>query len=108
MSMPLRIASSPGETHAQEEYRRTWRRGSLRVGLPEPTGSYIVRKLGDNRIEVPSNLDYILEIENLAVYHRDPFDRILIAQAIAEPAFLYTADQRLSPYSELVRQIDAG
>jgi PIN domain nuclease of toxin-antitoxin system len=36
---------------------------------------------------------------------RDPFDRVLIAQAIVEPATLYTADQRLVPYSDLVRRV---
>jgi len=44
-------------------------------------------------------------VAKLPHLHRDPFDRVLIAQAIAEPAFLYTADPRLAPYSELVRQI---
>jgi PIN domain nuclease of toxin-antitoxin system len=44
-------------------------------------------------------------VAELPLLHRDPFDRVLVAQAIAEPAFLYTADRRLSPYSELVRQI---
>ncbi len=46
-------------------------------------------------------------VADLPLLHRDPFDRVLIAQAIAEPAFLYTADPRLLPYSELVRQIPA-
>jgi PIN domain nuclease of toxin-antitoxin system len=40
--------------------------------------------------------------------HRDPFDRLLIAQAIAEPAPLYTADDALPPYSELVRLVGQG
>jgi hypothetical protein len=31
----------------------------------------------------------------------------LIAQAIAEPAMLYTSDARLASYSELVRQVGA-
>lgn len=44
-------------------------------------------------------------VAELPLLHRDPFDRVLIAQAIAEPAFFYTRDPRLSPYSELVRQI---
>ena len=46
-------------------------------------------------------------VAELALSHRGPFDRVLIAQAIAEPAFLYTADPRLAPYSELVRQVGA-
>ena len=46
-------------------------------------------------------------VADLPLLHRDPFDRVLTAQAIAEPAFLYTADPRLAPYSQLVRQIPA-
>ena len=41
------------------------------------------------------------------VISRDPFDRILVAQAMVEPAMLYTADNRLVRYSELVRRIAA-
>ena len=37
--------------------------------------------------------------------HRDPFGRVLVAQAIVEPAMLHTADPRLPPYSDLVRRI---
>jgi PIN domain nuclease of toxin-antitoxin system len=35
-------------------------------------------------------------------HHRDPFDRLLVAQAISEPAKLLTADVALMPYSDLV------
>jgi PIN domain nuclease of toxin-antitoxin system len=45
-------------------------------------------------------------VADLPLLHRDPFDRVLVAQAIAEPAFLYTADPRLPPYSQLVRRIE--
>lgn len=41
----------------------------------------------------------------LPLLHRDPFDHMLIAQAISEPALFYTADTQLAPYSELVRLI---
>jgi PIN domain nuclease of toxin-antitoxin system len=65
--------------------------GKLR--LPHPAGPYIVRKLGDNRIEVlPIKLDHVLWIENLEIHHRDPFDRILIAQSLEEKLPLVTAD----------------
>lgn len=46
-------------------------------------------------------------VAELPLLHRDPFDRVLVAQAIIEAAFLFTADQRLSPYSDLVRQVGA-
>ena len=41
----------------------------------------------------------------LPPHHRDPFDRMLVAQAMAEPAHLLTADSALGQYSELVRVI---
>src|SRR5271156_5197365 len=64
-----------------------------KLPLPEPAGSYIVRKLGENRIDVlPIKLDHVLRIENLAVHHRDPFDRILIAQSLEENLPIMTSD----------------
>jgi PIN domain nuclease of toxin-antitoxin system len=47
-------------------------------------------------------------VGRLQLLHRDPFDRLLVAQAIVEPAALYTADQQLVPYSYLVRHIGAN
>lgn len=54
-------------------------------------------------IELPVRSDVAARVADLPLIHRDPFDRLLVAQAIAEPAVLYTADARLSAYSELVR-----
>lgn len=39
---------------------------------------------------------------DLPLLHRDPFDRLLVAQAIGGPFRLITADTRLAAYSELV------
>lgn len=41
-------------------------------------------------------------VDRLAAHHRDPFDRMLIAQAIHEPLRLLTGDHQLAAYSELV------
>jgi PIN domain nuclease of toxin-antitoxin system len=41
-------------------------------------------------------------VEQLPLHHRDPFDHLLIAQAMSEPARLFTADPVLARYSELV------
>ena len=41
----------------------------------------------------------------LALHHHDPFDRLLIAQAISEAAHLITADGQLPQYSELIVQV---
>jgi PIN domain nuclease of toxin-antitoxin system len=44
-------------------------------------------------------------VGRLPLLHRDPFDRVLVAQAIVEPATLYTADRQLVAYSDLVRHV---
>lgn len=38
-------------------------------------------------------------------YHRDPFDRLLIAQAVCEQVRLYTTDGLLTQYSDLVETV---
>jgi len=46
-----------------------------------------------------------LQVADLPLHHRDPFDRLLIAQAIAEDLVLVTADERIHAYD--VQTIDA-
>lgn len=55
--------------------------------------------------ELPVRAATALLVAKLPLRHRDPFDRLLIAQAISEPANLYTADAQLEAYSELVKRI---
>ena len=55
--------------------------------------------------ELPVRSAAALVVATLPHHHRDPFDRLLVAQAITEPARLYTADAALAPYSELVVQV---
>jgi PIN domain nuclease of toxin-antitoxin system len=44
-------------------------------------------------------------VADLPLLHRDPFDRLLIAQAIEQPAALYTADDILTGYTDLVQRV---
>lgn len=41
-------------------------------------------------------------VDSLPRHHRDPFDRLLVAQALAEPLRLVTADKALAIYGEIV------
>ena len=41
-------------------------------------------------------------LHGLPMHHRDPFDRMLVVQAMSEPLHLLTHDAALAPYSELV------
>lgn len=43
-------------------------------------------------------LEHILKIKQLPLFHRDPFDRILIAQSIIEDIPLITSDKQIHQY----------
>jgi PIN domain nuclease of toxin-antitoxin system len=60
----------------------------------------LARELGFE--ELPINADVAARVADLPMHHADPFDRLLIAQALELPARLLTADKQLQPYSELV------
>ena len=46
--------------------------------------------------------DHAQAVRGLPHHHRDPFDRMLVAQAITEPLGLLTHDAMLTQYSDLV------
>ncbi len=59
----------------------------------------IEKVLKDNRFkELPMTLQHVLMIGNLPYHHRDPFDRMLIAQAKCDRLTLITADKKLALY----------
>jgi PIN domain nuclease of toxin-antitoxin system len=56
-------------------------------------------------IELPVRIIHILQTLELPEIHRDPFDRILIAQAISEPLRFVTSDCTLKGYSDLIELV---
>lgn len=56
-------------------------------------------------IELPITALHAATVSQLSTIHRDPFDRMLIAQAISEPLTFLTADTILKSYSDLVEII---
>lgn len=53
--------------------------------------------------ELPIEAQHALAVAGLPSLHRDPFDRLLLAQASAEGLLLITADQQLAQYPAPVR-----
>lgn len=56
-------------------------------------------------IDLPVRVQHGVVAARLPGHHRDPFDRMLIAQAMSETIRLLTADKALLPYSELVELV---
>ena len=52
----------------------------------------------DNFTELPFTLRHAEEVQRLPFHHRDPFDRILVAQARVEGATMVSHDRDLEPY----------
>ena len=75
--------------------------------LSLPKGADILRELElDGFTPLPIELAHAVRVADLPPLHRDPFDRMLIAQAILEGLTLVTADPQLSQYG--VRLLDAS
>jgi PIN domain nuclease of toxin-antitoxin system len=55
--------------------------------------------------ELPVTSEHAVYTENLAPHHKDPFDRILIAQAFVEGITLLTADNMVARYGGSVQKI---
>ena len=55
---------------------------------------------------LPITLDHALAVRTLPRLHGDPFDRMLVAQALCEDLTLVTADQRIAAYD--IRTLDAS
>lgn len=66
---------------------RVLRRGLLESGFPE----------------LPIDADHVVAVADLPPIHRDPFDRLLVAQARTEGLTLLTVDERLAGYGPSVR-----
>lgn len=49
--------------------------------------------------------EHAIAVDSLPLLHRDPFDRILIAQAITEGVTLLTTDQQVAQYSGPIRHV---
>ena len=72
---------------------------SGKLNFPRPAGPYVLSRLAENSIKsLPISLDHLLALERLPMHHRDPFDRMLIAQSMEEDWPIITADPMFKQY----------
>lgn len=70
-----------------------------RVRFAAPLAAYLPGKLSAEGIEeLPITSDHAARTEALPWHHRDPFDRLLVAQAQAERVPIITADPQIARY----------
>lgn len=61
--------------------------------------------LDNGYIELPLTGEHAVAIEGLPPLHKDPFDRILVAQAMVEGIVLVTADTMVAQYPGPIRRV---
>jgi PIN domain nuclease of toxin-antitoxin system len=77
-----------------------------KVRLDAPIGEWIHRSLSQLAAQaLPITNEHAAAVAELEPFHRDPFDRMLIAQARHASALLLTADKALEPYGAPVHVI---
>jgi PIN domain nuclease of toxin-antitoxin system len=71
--------------------------GKLR--LPANAGDYVRTRMERFcMIELPVTVEHASRVESLDLLHRDPFDRLLMAQALAENLTILTTDSAFTGY----------
>ena len=73
--------------------------GLKKLNLGEPAATFLPRELAANLFELLGiELAHATFVETLPPHHRDPFDRLLVAQAIIEKLPLISADAVFEQY----------
>ena len=72
---------------------------SGKLHIPGDADEFIRSRLRLQRIvPLPVTLDHSLAVARLPAIHRDPFDRIIVAQALVEGVTVVTSDRELERY----------
>lgn len=78
-----------------------------KLPLPLPPREFVESRLVRDRIRpLPVEHRHALEVAELPDHHRDPFDRLLVAQARLENLLLVTVDPALEPYDVSLLRAD--
>lgn len=69
-----------------------------RFTLPGSVEEYVTEKIQDGFRMLPVDWTHAAAVEKLPLHHRDPFDRLLVAQALAESLTVVTGDSSFRAY----------
>lgn len=84
---------------AASSWEITIKVGTGKLILPQPPSEFVVRAIQLMSLQpLEITHSHVEALERLPNYHRDPFDRMLVAQAQAEDMVLLTADRNLEKY----------
>lgn len=71
-----------------------------KIDLRSPLAEIVANQITTNALELLSiELHHIYALSDMPLHHRDPFDRLLIAQAIIEELPIASIDEAFDPYN---------
>ena len=73
-----------------------------RLGKLEIPSNYVDELTREGFVELAVSWNHCRKVSELPLVHRDPFDRLLIAQAVLEDLRLLTVDERIRKYAVYV------
>jgi PIN domain nuclease of toxin-antitoxin system len=103
LSEHARLIMSEGETDLLLSAASAWEIAiKVQIGkirLPAPAAAWIPLKMAEaDIVGLPVEVGHALRVAELPPHHRDPFDRLLAAQALVEGLPLITDDPHFAPY----------
>ena len=104
LSKKVREIISDGENELFLSVASGWemaiKAGLGRLQLPSNLEHFILEQMALNAIEsLPVQMSHALHVYKLPAHHRDPFDRMLIAQAQLQNLPILTVDPQIARYS---------
>lgn len=73
--------------------------GNGKLGLPSPPERFLRDQLRENGIKLlPVRFVHAAKLKDLPKFHKDPFDRLIIAQALTEKLPVLSSDQVFGDY----------
>lgn len=103
LSDRARVAIAAADTDVLISPATLWEMAiKVRLGrytLPGPFGPFMDTQLTSNRIRLlPIEVRHTAILASMPFHHRDPFDRLIVAQALAESIGLVSVDAMLDAY----------
>jgi PIN domain nuclease of toxin-antitoxin system len=104
LSRPVRRLLSDSGNRLYVSVVSTWEMAlkaqTGKLGLPAAISTYIPARLAHYAMEaLPLTLEHVLAASSLPAYHRDPFDRMLVAQGQVEQLPIVTRDPQIRKYA---------
>lgn len=70
-----------------------------KLSIPEPFTTFVSHQLVENQFDIlPISVEHLSQVVELPFIHRDPFDRLVIAQSIVEDIPIIGQDQLMKQY----------